>query len=618
MKFKFSLKENYQTKIVKLLAIILLISVSTCTLNSSTTKIKTENQGKLKEKIDFLHYMAQKNQNEKVETITRLRKRTKNTNDFKFKSTTGKPRDTRATWKFPVPDGALLESWMTISSDEFQNIKRFPPITLPNGTLDTINTNPLNFRLNSAFNCTDAAAKPADERLFWFRLTNASVYYSSSPSDMNVLGYLGITDVYDIDENIDISGEKLYHCIKFKDEIYKEWKICNEKETVIRQWFCTIKKYLKQSLDEESERCWGIPNDEDLIITEKKIKKPIIMVPLPSPTCNEKWDYKQNGEDWECDCKEGVEQSPIDLPSKEKALQSPVKPMFQYLEVDYINNESTLEGFLEARKKLEIRNSDNMINVWHNDFGKVTTIDGTSYQAQQITFHTPSNHNINGKQYPLEVTITHFGITKGDIGKQLTLSFLFEPTPGVYNKFLDDLDVFNLPDPIQKKRGLQKPLFIPNILYEDNPEEVVIPIMKPFSFYTYEGSLPFPPCTERTITLVASKPLRVSSTAITLLKEAIKMPDLKTKTGEIIPGDDSVSSNRSIKPLNNRPVFHYNADDNCGQNVPKPKPPKSGHYEKVLNRGTQYFFVSGNEPSGLPGAFVVSEKEAKGLGFQEV
>lgn len=38
----------------------------------------------------------------------------------------------------------------------------------------------------------------------------------------------------------------------------------------------------------------------------------------------------------------------------------------------------------------------------------------------------------------------------------------------------------------------------------------------------------------------------------------------------------------------------------------------SGHYEKVERKVDSYFFVSGNKPSGLPGAYVVPETEALG------
>jgi len=619
MKFIFNKKDNFfkgKSFTICLVSLILVISLASCTLNHAGSQIKLESKMKSQETLDFLHYMAQKEKEyNKAEVSTHLKKNKKmNEGGFKFKSTSKDLGDPRANFKYPVPDNALLESWYTISSDEFKNIQRFPPVTLPNGTVDTITVNPLNFRVNSAFNCTDGNSKPKDERLFWFRLNNASVYYSSSPSDLNILGFINITDVSDIDQNIDISGEQLFHCLNFKDELNKDWKICNEKLEVVTMWFCVIKKFLGQEKDAEADKCWGLPEDKDIIIKEEKIKKPIIMVPLPSPTCNEDWNYKKNGMDWECDCKEGMEQSPIDLPKKEKALQSPIKPVFIYKEVESTNSEDTLEGLLEKDQKLNIRNTDNMLDIWHHNFGKVTTIDGTSYQAQQITFHTPSNHKIDGKEFPLEVSIIHYGITKGDIGKQLILSFLFESSPGVYNKFLDSLDIFNLPDPIAKKKELLKSIFIPNILHEDSPDAVVTPIMQPFSFYTYEGSIPFPPCTERTINLVASNPLKVSNTVITLMKEAIKMPDMKTQNGDIVHGDETASSSRAIQDLNGRPVFHYSHENYCTPNKKKPRK-DTGHYEKVVNRGTQYFFVSGPEPSGMPGAFVVSEKEAKGLGF---
>jgi hypothetical protein len=35
-----------------------------------------------------------------------------------------------------------------------------------------------------------------------------------------------------------------------------------------------------------------------------------------------------------------------------------------------------------------------------------------------------------------------------------------------------------------------------------------------------------------------------------------------------------------------------------------------GHYEKITTKETKYFFVSDDKPSGIPGAFVVSESEA--------
>ncbi len=50
---------------------------------------------------------------------------------------------------------------------------------------------------------------------------------------------------------------------------------------------------------------------------------------------------------------------------------------------------------------------------------------------------------------------------------------------------------------------------------------------------------------------------------------------------------------------------------------PKRTIKKTGHYEKVTKSGDEYFFVNGIKPTGIPGSFVVSEKEAYGHIVQE-
>jgi hypothetical protein len=51
------------------------------------------------------------------------------------------------------------------------------------------------------------------------------------------------------------------------------------------------------------------------MIEEKQIvRKPVILIPLPSKSWNENWNYDDHGANWECKCAEGLEQAPIDLP----------------------------------------------------------------------------------------------------------------------------------------------------------------------------------------------------------------------------------------------------------------------------------------------------------------
>ena len=95
------------------------------------------------------------------------------------------------------------------------------------------------------------------------------------------------------------------------------------------------------------------------------------------------------------------------------------------------------DGTLRKTENLQFKLEENLLRL-KADFGKVVTPDGAVYFAEEIVFHTPAEHQINGKTYDMEVQIIHSGKSKGDIGRNLVLSFLFEKTPGVYNKFIDE------------------------------------------------------------------------------------------------------------------------------------------------------------------------------------
>ena len=206
--------------------------------------------------------------------------------------------------------------------------------------------------------------------------------------------------------------------------------------------------------------------------------------------------------------------------------------------------------------------------------------------------------------------IIHYGKTKGDIAKQVVVSFLFEKEPGASNQFIDSLDFYNLPSPINKIRNLKEGLFINKIFYSENDKE--FPMMKPYSFYTYQGSMTSPPCTQRTINYVASQPIKIGTTAFQLLQEAIRTPDLIDTKGNIIQSPNLPENNRKIQALNGRAVFFFDHIKYCGIDNIKKAGRKKGHYEKVIKKKTDYFFVNGMNPSGLPGAFVVTPKEANG------
>jgi carbonic anhydrase len=508
------------------------------------------------------------------------------------------------------PQVDMLQDWLMISSHSFQNKVKFPPVTLPNGKSVTIKYDSDNFRINEAYSkIPDSSEKPPSDKFFWFRHVGSNIYYSSTDSDINILGVVSVKSITSV--NIKQKGPLAQNtkCFEIEDFENCQWDLCANDTEVMNKWLCKLQTLLEQKLDPIcNSNTDGNVNQPTVI--EKKITQPIIIIPTPSPYCNENWNYQNRGSDWNCECSEGSEQSPIDLPIQKNAIDTVVRPLFQYEEVSSISQETTLDGMMKTSERLKMKLDQNILTIFHKNFGKLVTMDGAVYHAQEIRIHTPAEHKIGGNNYDMEIQIIHYGQSKGDIAKQAVLSFLFEKKPGAYNKFIDDLDFFNLPNPLNKEVEITNNINIAKIFY--SADDTDLPVWKPFSFYTYQGSLTSPPCTERTIMYVASKPLPISTTALQLFQEALRVPDLINEKGDVMVSNWIPVNNRSTQPLHGRPVFHYDHEKNCGPDPVKAQPKPAGHFEKIEKAITNYFYVNDSEPSGIPGAFVVSEKEALG------
>jgi carbonic anhydrase len=495
-----------------------------------------------------------------------------------------------------------LSDWLKISSTAFKNTAKFPPLILPSGEELKIKLDLGYYRMNDYFK-PGRKDGPPSEIDFWFRMSGRNLYYAMNKEDMNVLGALTLKSLKDVSPKKPYSTEPF--CFSVIDTTDNDWKLCAKDFRAKAEWVCKIKEVLGNF----EKNCIAImmANSEITVLT-KKITQPIILVAQPSKMCNENWDYARHGSDWDCDCKEGKEQSPIDLPLVEKAVASKVRALFQYDPVSPVSTE--FEDGRARTKHLTLEYTDSTLKINNNHLGRIVTLNGGVYQAQEIIFHTPSEHTINGKRYDIEMQIIHFGQTAGDIAKQVILSFLFVKTPGSYNKFIDDLDFFNLPNPGARERFILNELFIPKVLYASDDED--LPVSKPFSFYTYQGSLTQPPCTERTIHYVASKPIPLSTTVITLFQEAARLPDMMDASGNVIVNTTGYENHRLTQPLNGRAVYHFDHTSVYGEDPKTRKRKPFGHYEKVYKKRTEYMFVNTDKPSGLPGSFVVSQSEATG------
>jgi carbonic anhydrase len=508
---------------------------------------------------------------------------------------------------------AQLADWLSIASYKLRDNSVYPTVNTRDSEPQKILFGDLDQTLNLKYEqAQKEGAKYIGE--LWFRARGGYIYYSATKDDINVIGAVYAKNATDVPAPIDTYNATFY-CFNVFDFEQAEHKVCSMDQKTKYKWMCSIQAYTKQPLD-----LYCIPEDQRHAKVDvknvdiKTITQPLIIIPTPSRNCNAGWDYKQAGQNWECECKEGTSQSPIDLPIKDSGYLSSKRPSFNYDVVNAKPDFSTIDGLITAGEYIKIRYDRGALRIFHPNLGKIVQEDGAVFQAEEISFHTPSEHTINGEQFDMEMQIIHTGRTKGDIAKQAIFSFLFKKKPGVYNKFIDRLDFFNLPNPTELFRDITKDIYIPAIFSKSEDDD--INFMKPFSFYTYEGSITTPPCSERTTHYVAADPIPLSNTVIQLFREALRIPDATNDNGDIIVNTaDSLNNNRAVQPLNGRKVYIYDhIKFHCPDYSEKPKNVQPvGHYEKAINTVTDYVYVSGKKPSGLPDSFVVTEAEAKGL-----
>jgi carbonic anhydrase len=503
-----------------------------------------------------------------------------------------------------VKNGKVYEGWLTLQSEILHDSHVYPAIPGLQGIMANIPVDQEGRIVNKMWK-RDSKDIPS-KYFVWSRLKDKYLYFTNDKSQFNTLVYLYLEKVKAVENLRDDN-----YCMKIKEN-ENVWTMCAESRDFINKWVCLISATVRQAnLDDECSEKKLITQVATKIV-ERKITQPFIIIPKPQKYCNTNWDYQQKGDDWECMCKTGLEQSPIDLPSTEQAVSSQSKPIFDYKKVGPNHTESGLNGKVRANSPMEIVHNNWALTIFHNNFGKIVSMDGSVFQAQEIRIHTPSEHTINGQIYPLEIQVVHNAMTKGDFGKKAVLSFLFKGKAGIYNKFMEALDFFSLPNPDDRSRKIFEQLYIPNLLLTTNDMEISL---MSFSFYTYQGSLTHPPCQEGVIHYVASEPLEISMTTLELLKEALRVPDKMDSAGNIIRAKSMVLANaRKTQNLNGRAVFHYDhvkygfpTFKNSGDDaVIQPK----GHFEKQDKESTEYIFVEGSKPSGMPGAILVSDQEA--------
>lgn len=233
-----------------------------------------------------------------------------------------------------------------ISSKAFLDRNRFPPVHIDGKKFWTIKTDLNNFRINDAYKKDDKKVNKKEQpndKFFYFRLSGLNLYYTNTKTDINILGAISVKSMEKIlPPSMDASTEYITTCFVLSDIERQKYKICGLEEKKVKHWYCQIKSFLGE---QDMNVCMKDGDGDTKVITKTtEITQPIVIVPTPSPHCNEKWNYQKFGDDWECDCKEGSEQSPIDLPKVDTTIQTDVSPLFRYNKVKAKDVDPTVDG----------------------------------------------------------------------------------------------------------------------------------------------------------------------------------------------------------------------------------------------------------------------------------
>lgn len=239
---------------------------------------------------------------------------------------------------------------------------------------------------------------------------------------------------------------------------------------------------------------------------------PRIAVPTPSHVGAPGGDHRH----WSYEGEEGPahwgEMSPEFAICTAGRMQSPI-------DLGQANTKAGVEVAADYRRgPLTILNNGHTVQVQF-DAGSTFTSSGKDFQLVQLHFHTPSEHQLNGKSFPAEVHFVH----RNAAGQLAVLGVFIEAGPT--NVELAKLIV-------AAPRMKSEPHLVEGFTFD--PRALLPPTL---AVYRYMGSLTTPGCGEGVNWHVAADPIQASPSQIAELAR--------------IMGNNA----RPVQPVNNRLVI---------------------------------------------------------------
>lgn len=194
-------------------------------------------------------------------------------------------------------------------------------------------------------------------------------------------------------------------------------------------------------------------------------------------------------------CAAGVRQSPIDLPAAPEAHLPQLSFHYEPMLLDAENNGHTIEVEDHSASYLRIGRE--------------------RYELKQFHFHTPSEHQVEGQAYPMELHFVH----SNALGELAVVGVFLQE--GAANPLIQEIW-----DHVAAGEEAEPHVFDPADLLPENRE-----------YYRYAGSLTTPPCSEGVRWHVLHAPIELSAEQIEEFQAIFPM------------------NARPLQPLNDRPVL---------------------------------------------------------------
>lgn len=200
-------------------------------------------------------------------------------------------------------------------------------------------------------------------------------------------------------------------------------------------------------------------------------------------------------------CATGKTQTPIDIRHASNSKQNLLQVSYGAAPLNIVNDGITT--LTVGKQQLVIKDGHTIqVNFPNSGPKEKLIVAGNVYRLMQFHFHTPSETQLNGHEFPAEI---HF-VNQGPNGKIAVIAVFVQP--GKENPALNPI-LNHLPK-IKGKKYMRPDIRV-------NPA-ALLPANK--SYYSFMGSLTTPPCNEGLQWFVMRRPIQASLAQIAKIRQA--------------------------------------------------------------------------------------------------